>query len=315
MSEYLHVVVGVILDQNRNVLISQRSLTSHQGGLWEFPGGKIEAGETVQQALERELQEELGIVISRTDCFPFKKIRHHYSDKSVFLDVWLVNDFSGTPLGKEGQPIRWMPLSQLDPSIFPDANCNIVRALQLPMQIGITGIASGLLEFKVLLEKTVQKNIELVQFSQPTLSVREFLKWAEQAKSICEQKGARLMINNSPAVFQQSHADGLHLNSKQLLNLTSRPVPSNKLLGASCHNKQELRHAEAIGADFVFLSPVFETGSRPQGKTLGWNSFRDVAASVSLPVYALGGMTPLHLPQALKQGAFGCASINAFWGV
>ena len=123
----LHVAVGVILDAQCRILITRRAAHSHQGGLWEFPGGKIETGESLVQALSRELLEELGIVITVAE--PLLQIPHDYSDKSVLLDVCVVRGFSGQAQGLEGQPLRWVSAEELSSYPFPDANGPIVQAV------------------------------------------------------------------------------------------------------------------------------------------------------------------------------------------
>ncbi|PIP80779.1 MAG: 8-oxo-dGTP diphosphatase MutT [Gammaproteobacteria bacterium CG22_combo_CG10-13_8_21_14_all_40_8] len=124
----VHVAVGIIIHDGQ-ILISQRASHAHQGGLWEFPGGKVEQGETVQQALSRELQEELGIL--PTAIQPLFGIEHHYSDKFVGLDVWKVSAFAGEPQGMEGQPLKWIALEQLRSYPFPKANQTIIDLLFL----------------------------------------------------------------------------------------------------------------------------------------------------------------------------------------
>lgn len=125
--KHVDVAVGVIKDGNR-IFISKRAEELHQGGLWEFPGGKKEAGETIESALERELSEELGIdVISQT---PLMIIEHDYGDKLVRLDIRLVGKFDGTPHGKEGQLTQWVNISELHTLQFPAANNAIIAKLQ-----------------------------------------------------------------------------------------------------------------------------------------------------------------------------------------
>jgi 8-oxo-dGTP diphosphatase len=124
----LHVAVGVILDADKRILISRRAAEAHQGGLWEFPGGKVEAVESVQEALARELFEELGIQIGVIS--PLLKVEHDYSDKSVMLDVWVVPEFTGVPKGCEGQPLAWVALEDLESYPFPEANAPIVDAVK-----------------------------------------------------------------------------------------------------------------------------------------------------------------------------------------
>ena len=124
----LHVAVGVILDATNRILITRRAVDSHQGGLWEFPGGKVEVGESVEEALFRELHEELGIEVGVV-C-PLIEVVHDYGDKAVLLDVWVVRDFSGTAVGREGQPLVWAACGELEGYHFPEANLPILEAVK-----------------------------------------------------------------------------------------------------------------------------------------------------------------------------------------
>lgn len=123
----VHVAVAVISNSNGDILISKRPGHVHQGGLWEFPGGKLEPGESLESALKRELLEELGIELNT--CQPLVEIQHDYPDKSVLLDVWSVSDFSGVPYGREQQPIRWVAPEALGQYDFPEANQPIIQAI------------------------------------------------------------------------------------------------------------------------------------------------------------------------------------------
>lgn len=125
----VHVAVGVIFNPKGQILIARRHDDAHQGGLWEFPGGKVESGETVGEALARELHEELGIVVQTSSCTQLLEIRHDYTDKVVLLDVWTVSDFDGEPVGKEGQPLTWVEPQALLAYDFPAANVAIVDAI------------------------------------------------------------------------------------------------------------------------------------------------------------------------------------------
>lgn len=127
MSEPLHVAVGVIQDSLGRVLVARRSAQQHQGGLWEFPGGKVEKGESVRDALHRELYEELGIEVNL--AYPFTLIDYRYTDLHVLLDVWRVKRFTGVPMARESQPLEWRNVSELDQDEFPAANRQIIQAL------------------------------------------------------------------------------------------------------------------------------------------------------------------------------------------
>ena len=126
----VHVAVGVLLNNDHEVLIALRPAESHQGGLWEFPGGKVEEGESVECALTREFEEELGISVQA--CTGLTQIKHEYADKSVMLDVLRIERSSGIPQGREGQVIEWRALSELKALDFPKANERIIRILNRP---------------------------------------------------------------------------------------------------------------------------------------------------------------------------------------
>ncbi|NQY25667.1 MAG: 8-oxo-dGTP diphosphatase MutT [Piscirickettsiaceae bacterium] len=125
----IHVAVAVIVNNEKCVLTALRQGHQHQGGLWEFPGGKVDNNEAVYDALVREIDEELGLSIKSAQ--PWLEISHNYGDKHVLLDVWLVTEFSGLPEGKEGQTIQWQAISQLNEQDFPAANIAIINELKL----------------------------------------------------------------------------------------------------------------------------------------------------------------------------------------
>ena len=124
----VHVAVGLVFHSSGKVLVAKRADDAHQGGLWEFPGGKVESHESVDVALARELHEELDIKVSAAS--PVMQISHDYSDKKVLLDIWKVDDYSGIPMGREGQAIQWLAIEELEDFQFPKANEAIVQWLE-----------------------------------------------------------------------------------------------------------------------------------------------------------------------------------------
>ncbi|MEM6987095.1 MAG: 8-oxo-dGTP diphosphatase MutT [Pseudomonadota bacterium] len=133
MSESVCVVAGVILDPtHQKVLVARRNRKQHQGGLWEYPGGKCESDEPLRDALARELHEELGIRVG--DAEPLLRVDHSYPDKQVELHFFVVRSFSGQAAGREGQRVKWVGVAELDELAFPSANAPVAGALRTWLQ-------------------------------------------------------------------------------------------------------------------------------------------------------------------------------------
>lgn len=285
----IHVAAAAILDEQGRVLISQRPAHVHQGGLWEFPGGKLEPGETAMDALQRELHEELGISVLAAR--PLIRIVHDYSEKAVLLDVWRVHDFAGTAAGCEGQAIEWVKVEDLGDYPFPGANKPIIKAVSLPDCYLITPEPgpdrSGFLQ---TLARVLAGGISLVQLRARQLSAQDQRTLAADVLHLCRQAGARLLLNAEPAVAAGTGVDGVHLTSTRLRGLSARPLGDEYLVGASCHTREEVLHAGALGLDFIVVSPVQQTASHPDAELLGFEGLQRLTELAPLPVYALGGM-------------------------
>ncbi len=311
----VHVAVGVIVGKDGRILIARRPQNTHQGGLWEFPGGKLAEAEDVHQALVRELHEELAIDVIASE--PLIQIRHDYGDKQVLLDVRRVTRFDGEPCGAEGQPIHWVAVEQLRDYAFPAANRPIITALRLPQKMLITGAAGSQDEYLQRARRALDNGIRCVQLRCPDMPDDDYRHLAGAMQALCNAKGAQLILNTSPHVFASiPDADpvpGLHLNRHYLMALETRPVADDVVLGASCHSAEELDQAVKLGVDYVTLSPVAMTQSHPDAEPLGWMAFAALVAGVPVPVYALGGMNETDLPQALASGAQGIAAIGCWW--
>lgn len=305
----LQVAVGVVKNSAGQILISLRNPDLHQGGLWEFPGGKLESGETVTQALRRELKEELAIDALMIE--PLITIRHDYADRRVQLNVCVVEQFAGEIRHSDNQPVKWVALDALGEYAFPEANKPIVSAVQLPVYYAILDDADDS-SLVANLENMLRQGIRLIQARLkriPADVARDFLA---TAYPLCQRYNARLLVN-SDMVDSHGAADGLHLTAGHLMQATCRPA-NQMWVAASCHNLAELRHAEAIGVDFVVLAPVLATQTHADVTPMGWDAFEQLVSCAKIPTYALGGLSKADLPYARSVGAQGIAAIRAFLG-
>ncbi|PCM43829.1 Nudix family hydrolase [Marinobacter sp. ANT_B65] len=314
----VHVAVGVIARAGR-ILIARRPDHVHQGGLLEFPGGKVEAGETVQAALVREIFEETGLKIPPDTLQPVIGIRHDYGDKRVFLDVWRTDRAEGEAFGREGQPVNWMRPEDLKDHDFPVANRPIIRALRLPSLLAVTGDIdtgdTGIRQLRRALGEPLKgASPRLVLLRAPCMAVEDYRLLAGAASDACESAGAGLVLHGSPAVFDDSlGAAGLHLPWREAEKLDVRPVPDGVWLGVSCHDAVQIDHAVAIGADYVTLGPVKPTATHPGTPAIGWARFRELVSRATIPVFGLGGLDLSDLDQARQAGGQGIAGIRYWW--
>lgn len=315
MTARLHVVAAAILDGQGQVLLAQRPQHKHQGGLWEFPGGKVEPDEAPAAALARELSEELGI--TPRSARPFLTIPYDYPDKSVLLDVWQVTAWDGEPHGREGQPVVWAPLTQLEHYAFPAANRPIVTALQLPDCYVISTDCRPGEEgaWLVALRRTLAAGAELILARCPSLTRSAYLTLLATALEVMRERGGRLMAHGDPTLLGELPGlAGVQLPARALAQYRTRPaLPAGSWLAVSVHGAEELTAAEVLGADFVTLSPVQTTASHPEAATLGWSRFTELLARSHLPVFALGGLKASDLEAAWMAGARGVAGIRGFW--
>ena len=302
----VEVAAAVVERPDGSFLLAQRPAGKVYAGWWEFPGGKVEAGESAERALARELHEELGIDMRR--AYPWITRVHVYEHATVMLHFFRVVEWSGEPKPRETQAFIWQRLDAPIAEPMLPANAPVLAALALPLEYAITDAhALGVAEQLALVEARMKSGLRLIQ-------VRDKDHW-ERARMIyvitrmARQYGARVLVNGGPA------ADGVHFSAAQLMTLRSRPKggPTNALLGASCHTGQELGHAMAIGLDFAVLGPVKATASHPDSMLMGWDGFAAIARGASIPVYAIGGLRPADLDIARRSGAHGLAMISGAW--
>lgn len=309
----VHVMAAVIFNEDGEVLLSRRPDHVHLGGMWEFPGGKVEPGETAERALSRELSEELGIELKSAS--PLIRVPFTYPEKRVLLDVWRVTAYRGSPDGMEGQELVWVAEDQLSQWDMPPADRPIVAAIQLPNRYLITPEPGGNWDsFLEALEAALGRGIRLLQLRANQLSDDAYRELAAEVLNRCRDHGAQLLLNRNHELVAELGADGVHLSSSRLRRCSGRPLDQGLWVAASCHDPQELALAQRIKADFAVLGPVQTTITHPDVVPLGWERFGTYLEDAAIPVYALGGLSEEDIELSQKFGGQGISAIRGLWG-
>lgn len=305
----IHVAAAALVREDGRVLIMQRLPGTHMAGRWEFPGGKVERGESMGEALRRELAEELGV--APTDARPLIRIRHEYPQRRVLLDCWHVTRWDGEVTALEGHPLDWVLPADLPDRDILEADRPMVTALRLPPRYAITpDLPPG--ELLDWISHVADRGHTLVQLRARSLTGREYRAVAADAIALCRLRGVTLLLNSSAETAAMLGADGVHLNAVRVALLRERPLPPGCWVGASCHDSLELARARAAGCDFAVLGPVAPTRSHPYREALGWQTFSGLADCAGLPVYALGGLGNDDIATAWQNHGQGVAGISAW---
>lgn len=310
MQDPLDVAVAVLIRSDGAVLLARRPAGKAYAGYWEFPGGKIEPREPSAEALRREIREELGVEIehayawiTRVFAYPHALVRLHF---------YRVYRWRGEPRALEHDALAWQSPGAIDAEPLLPANGPVLRGLQLPAEYAITRAGEmGVEPFLIRLEARLEEGLKLIQVREKTLPREETRNLAQRVIAMARARGAKVLINSDIALARELGAEGVHLTAAQLR--AGEPRPGFEWCGVSCHSAEELRLAEAIGADFAVLGPVRETPSHPESIPLGWQRFGEVARGAAVPVYALGGVISQDLELALSCGAHGLAMVRGSW--
>ncbi len=307
--ETIHVAVAVVRDGAGRVLVARRPDRAHQGGRWEFPGGKVEPGEGVREALVRELREEVGL--EARALAPLIRVSHGYPERRVILHCYRVDGFTGRATGREGQPLDWVAGDALGELSMPAANRPILAALALPDRLLVTGDFDGDGErLAAGIERALGNGIRLVQLR---LARGIDAEWAAGiAVPRVQAAGGRILFNGDPDTARRLGFDGVHLDGARLAARETRPE-GLAWVSAACHDRGELERAARLGVDFALVSPVAPTASHPGARPLGWDGFAALAEAAAMPVYALGGLGGADVDTAVAAGGQGVAAIRGFW--
>jgi len=310
LKKIIEVAAAVILRDDGTFLLGRRPPGGIYAGYWEFPGGKLEVGETPRQALSRELHEELGIELET--AYPWIVREFVYEHAHVRLYFFRVRRWSGELHDLQHDALAWQFSGKVDVSPLLPANASILAALTLPEFYAISHANIMGVEAQIdALARSLDQGLRLVQLRETELPATHRAAFVHAAVTLCRQFDARVLVNSDVTLANDSLADGIHLTAAQLMQLNSRP--DFPLVAASCHNRLELDQAARLALDFVVLGPVKETASHPGQPGLGWNTLAEMMAGYSLPVYALGGLAQGDMQDAWAAGAHGIAAIRAAW--
>lgn len=303
-------------------LLAQRPPGKVYAGYWEFPGGKVEPGETVYQALVRELQEELGITVD--DVWPWVCCEFTYPHASVRLRFYRIRVWHGEIAPIEHSAFAWLQVGE-PAAVAPilPANGPILQALELPPLYALSNAEENGVEAELRrIERALAGGLGMLQIRDKTLAPERREVFARAAMALaggdersendgngCTPK-ACVLINDDQALARAVGAHGLHLSSQQLWQLDRRPDFAR--VAASCHSAADLARAAQLGLDFVVLGPLLPTATHPGAAGIGWAEFSRLVERSPLPVYALGGMQPEMLETACLAGAHGLALMRGW---
>lgn len=305
-------MAGVIRDARGRVLLARRTEGRDLAGLWEFPGGKHEPGESAEAALARELHEELGIDVevgARLISVP-----QIYPDKRLRLDVRTIASWRGSARGREGQALVWVPPHKLSSYAMPPADRPVVAALLQPALYLVTPVPDDDAQWLRQLETALASGVRRVQLRAPGIDAARWRTLVAKAVQRCRQAGAEVLIN-SDADIALELGIGLHLPTSLLHRQSQRPLPPELPLAASCHGLDDVIAAQTLGCDFAVVGNVKPTLSHPGLAGIGWEGFAAMRERVSLPIYGIGGLGPDDLADARAHGAQGIAAIRSLWPV
>lgn len=291
-------------------LLARRPADKVYAGYWEFPGGKLEPGESFRDALVRELHEELGILVR--DTAPWLCREFTYPHARVFLKFFRVTGWRGEIEPREHSGIAWTRLGD-SPAVAPllPANGAILRALALPGVYAISNAAENGVDAELeRIRQALARGVRLLQLRDKTLAADVRRSFVERAVALAAAfPGSVLLVNDDDALARNVGA-GLHFSSARLHALDRRP--DFAWVAASCHTDVDLARAERLGLDFAVLGPVLPTATHPGSPGIGWETFARLAERATIPVFALGGLRPQWLVMAEKHGAHGIALLRAW---
>ena len=305
--QVIEVAAAVMLRADGAFLLARRPAGKVYAGYWEFPGGKVESGEPIDAALARELHEEIGVDVERSD--PWITRVFTYPHGTVRLHFRRVTRWRGEPHPREAQGLAWQRLDAPMAAPMLPANAPVLASLGLPLEYAITDAKRfGVAWMLARLEARMAAGLRMVQVREPELDATARGAFTQAVLRLARRHGCRVLVKEPI-----EGADGLHLTASELMRAERRPAFG--LVAASCHTRQELAHAATLKLDFAVVGPVKPTLSHPGARPLGWGTFGALVEGTAIPVYAIGGLQGADSDDAMRAGAHGIAMIGGAWGI
>jgi 8-oxo-dGTP diphosphatase len=304
------VAAAVIVRSDGDVLLAQRPPGKPYAGYWEFPGGKLEPGESAADALAREVTEELGLTVRR--AAPWLSQEFVYPHAHVRLEFFRVFEWDGEPHGHDGQAFAWQTPGRFTVAPLLPANTRVLAALALPPVYGITCAQDvGEDAFLEGAANALSHGLRLIQVREKDWPAARRDAFAARLRDLARPHGASVLLNGDETAARMLQLQGVHWTSAMLQAAQRRP--RDLLVAASCHDRTDLDRAAALEVDFCVLGPVKATPTHPDATPLRFERFAALVEGTRIPVYALGGLTPADLREAIDHGAHGVALRRHAW--
>jgi 8-oxo-dGTP diphosphatase len=296
----IDVAAAIVQDRAGRILLAERKQGQLSAGFWELPGGKIEPGETPEQAAGRELAEEVGLRVG--SLRPLASYAHSFPTRRINLRFFRAETWDGTASGREGQRIAWVDPAAPNVSPLLPSHERVLQQLALPRRVSLACGQTITCPNRLLrgIGQAADDGAKMIVLDPPKLSPDQRVAFTRRAQAVAAGGNARIVLQGSALEAQRAGAAGALSDAAALRRLSARPAL--RLWGAICHDADDTRHAAALGADFILLGPVL-TGHG----AIGWSALQALASQLPMPVFAFGGLPDDALGDALRAGAAGLA--------
>lgn len=299
-----------MVDENGYVLLTKREKNTHLAGYWEFPGGKLNDGESFKQALRRELAEEIGFTLH--DCHTLINFKYVYSDRQLHFQVFKLAVQRHTIVNNEGQNIQWLQKTQLHTVKLPAANKIILNALLMPNLYAIADANVFADDLLLQVERQLKAGAGMIQYRTQDQASDAIMENGLAIKELCDEYNALMVLNSEWHYWDKIQPHGVHVKSADLARLkqlaTSRL--NYRVISASCHTSEQARMINSMEIDSALVGSVNTTMTHPQQKPLGWTGFSKLCAHIDRPVYAIGGCRVSDIITSQVYGGHGIAAIR-----